>query len=169
MDLLVHESHLDLNAEDLLAERVDAHLVGQLERLAVVFQGVLGLRVDVGVVEGAAQLDGYWFGIGFEVVDYVGFVDEVYVDERTHAESYSGMALGRRRRRRRKKGGVGGKWGEEKYEAKARVIENGYSLKSLVVATRKEAFLRVGNVRGRILFFVDGRLIGNREALWKAD
>lgn len=62
-----------------------------------------------------------------------------------------------------------GSGGEEKYEAKARVIEKGYSLKSLVVATRKEAFLRVGNVRGRVPFFGDGRLIGSREALWKVD
>ena len=34
-----------------------------------------------------------------------------------------------------------GDW-EEKYEAEARVMEKGYSLKSLVVATRIEACLR---------------------------
>ena len=94
MDLLVEEGDLDLHAEDLVAEGVEAHGVGELERLPVVLERVLGLRVDVGVVEGAAQLGGHGLRVGFEVADDVVLVDEVDPDEGAHAESYSGMVLG---------------------------------------------------------------------------
>ena len=77
---LVKGSHLDLDTKHLVAERVEAHLIGQRERLSVVFQGVLGLHVDVGVVEGAAQFGGHGLRVGFEVADYVGTVDDVDVD-----------------------------------------------------------------------------------------
>ena len=39
-----------------------------------------------------------------------------------------------------------GSRGEGKYEAEAKVMEKGYSLKSLVAPTRKEAFLRDGDL-----------------------
>ena len=78
--LLVKESDLDLDAEHLLAKRVETHFIGQFERLSVILQSVLGLDVDVGIVEGAAQFSGYWLRVGFEVVDDVTFIDDVDID-----------------------------------------------------------------------------------------
>ena len=58
---------------------------------------------------------------------------------------------------------------EGKYKAEARVMEKGYSLKSLVAASRVEAFLRAGGHAERMFFFGSGRLMGNGETLWKDD
>ena len=88
--LLEQGSDLDLGAEHRVAEGVEAHLVGQVERLFVVLQRVLGLHVDVGVVEGAAEFGGYGLRVGFEVADYVDLVDVIRVDEHTYAEEDSG-------------------------------------------------------------------------------
>lgn len=57
----------------------------------------------------------------------------------------------------------------KEYRAEARVMEKGYSLKSLVVASRVEAFLRTGDHGEVIFFFNCGRLMGSEEMLWKAD
>ena len=80
MSLLVKESDLDLDAQHLLAKGIEAHFIGQLERLSVILQSVLGLDVDVGVVEGAAQFGSYWLRVGFEIVDDVSFIDDVDID-----------------------------------------------------------------------------------------
>ncbi len=48
-------------------------------------------------------------------------------------------------------------------------MEKGYSLKSLVAASRVEAFLRAGGHAERMLFFGSGRLMGSEETLWKDD
>lgn len=53
--------------------------------------------------------------------------------------------------------------------AKARVMEKGYSLKSLTVASRVEACLRAGDFGKYMFFFGNGRLIGSSDLLWKAD
>ena len=53
--------------------------------------------------------------------------------------------------------------------AKARVMENGYSLKSSLVASRVEAFLRPGCHGERVFFFGSDRLMGGEETLWKDD
>ena len=59
--------------------------------------------------------------------------------------------------------------GEGKYKAEARVMEKGYSLKSLVAASRVEAFLRAGGHAERMLFLGSGRLMGSEETWWKDD
>ncbi len=65
------------------------------------------------------------------------------------------------------RGVVGGRGG--KYEAKARVMEKGYSLKSLMVASRVEAFLCDGGLEKGMVFLGDGRRSGDIETLWKGD
>ena len=57
----------------------------------------------------------------------------------------------------------------ERYVAEARIMEKGYSLKSLMAASLVEAFLRDGDLEESIGLFGIGRLIGNGEALWKVD
>ena len=64
---------------------------------------------------------------------------------------------------------MAGSWGGGKYEADAAVMEKGYSLKSLVAPTLKEAFLREGELGKWNVFLGEGRLIGSRETWWKAD
>ena len=59
--------------------------------------------------------------------------------------------------------------GGERYEAKARVMEKGYSLKSSLVASRVEAFLRAGSHGGCVGFFGSDRLMCGEETLWKDD
>ena len=81
VDVLHQRCDLQLHPEDLVAERVQTHLLGELQRLAVVFEGILGLNVDVGVEEGAAELHRDGFRVGFEVVDDVDFVNVVDIDE----------------------------------------------------------------------------------------
>lgn len=81
MDLLLEKTgHLELDPEDLVAERVHAHFRSEVQGFGVVFYGVLGLQVVVGVVEGAAEVAGDGFGVGGEFSDYVGAVDVVCVD-----------------------------------------------------------------------------------------
>ena len=53
--------------------------------------------------------------------------------------------------------------------AKARVMEKGYSLKSSLVASRVEAFLRAGDRGECVFFFGSDRLMGGEETLWKDD
>ena len=48
-------------------------------------------------------------------------------------------------------------------------MEKGYSLKSLIVASLVEAFLRADHLVNGMFFFGDGRLSASGEALWKAD
>ena len=48
-------------------------------------------------------------------------------------------------------------------------MEKGYSLKSLVAASRVEAFLLAGGHAKRMFFFGSGRLMGSEETLWKDD
>ena len=157
VQLLVEGGHLDLDAEHRVAEGVEAHLVGEHERLPVVFQRVLGLHVDVGVVEGAAELGGDGLRVGFEVVDDVALVDVVYVHQHAHAEDDSGSVLGRK----------GGEWEGDKYKAEARVMEKGYSLKSLIAASRVEAFRFAGCNGERVCLFGSGRLTGSEGKLWR--
>ena len=59
--------------------------------------------------------------------------------------------------------------GKERYKAEARDMEKGYSLKSLIAASRVEAFLRAGDHGARMFFFGSGRLMGSGKTLWKAD
>ena len=59
--------------------------------------------------------------------------------------------------------------GGRRYEAKARVMEKGYSLKRFLVASLVEAFLRAGGHDERMFIFGSDRLVGSGEALWKAD
>lgn len=131
--------------------------------MLVVFHGVFGLRVDVGVVEGAAQFGGYWLRVGFELADEIPLVDDVDPDQQAQATEDPGMVLGRRE-------GRVGSWGEGgKYKLEARTMDNGYAWKSLMVDTRREAFLLPGSLGKRMVFIGEGRLIGSRELLWKAD
>ena len=54
--------------------------------------------------------------------------------------------------------------------AVARVIEKGYSLKSLIADFRAdEAYLRVSKLRGTPFRLGYDRLIGSKERLWIAD
>ncbi len=131
---------MDLHAYDLVAERIHANLIRQGKRLPVVFDCVLGLQIDVCVVEGAAQLGCYGFWVGGEVANDVDSIDVIYVDEHAEAEEYAveSVLAGRRV-------GAEGKVGIKRisYKAVARETENGYSLKSLVAASRVEACRRV--------------------------
>lgn len=162
MYLLAETGHLDFHPKHLFAERVEPHLIGQGERLSVVFHRVLGLHVDVGVVEGAAQFGGYGLRVGGEVGDYVALVDVVCVYEHSDAEGDSGRLLERLL--------VGGQRGRGVvYMANARVMEKGYSLKSLIVASRVDAFLRAGDHGEYMFLFGSGRLLRSEETLWKAD
>ena len=74
------------------------------------------------------------------------------------------MVLGRREGRKGWEWGKGGK-----YKLEARTMDNGYALKSLMVDTRREAFLLAGSLGKCMVFFGVGRLVGSREVLWKAD
>ena len=51
--------------------------------------------------------------------------------------------------------------GTGKYKAEARVMEKGYSLKSLAAPSRVEAFLRAGDHGARLIFFGSVRLMGS--------
>ncbi len=79
--LLQETRQLELDAEDLVGEGVEAHFVGEVERFHVVFHGGFGLQVVVGVEEGAAQVPGDGLGVGGEFADDVGSVNVVCVDE----------------------------------------------------------------------------------------
>ena len=80
---------LDLDAENLVAEGVHSAFVGEGEGLPVVFDGVFGLEIVVGVVEGAAEFVGDGFGEGREFADEVALVDVVYVEQTAEAEDYA--------------------------------------------------------------------------------
>ncbi len=107
--------------------------------MSVIFDCVLGLQVDICVVEGAAQFGCYRFWVGGEVADDVDSVDVIYVDEHAETEEYAVQSFLAGRRV-----GAEGKVGIKRtsYKAVARETENGYSLKSLVAASRVEACRR---------------------------
>lgn len=132
--------------------------------MLVIFHGVFGLRVDVGVVEGAAQFGGYWLRVGFEVADEIPLVDDVDPDQQAQSKEDAEMVLGRREER------VGsGRREGVKYKLEARTMDNGYALKSLMVDARREAFLLAGSRGKCMLLLGEGRLIGSKELLWKGD
>lgn len=89
MDTLHESGDLDFNTDDLVGERVDVHFICDAEGFAVVFDGVLGLERDVGVVEGFAELFGNGFGVLVESADYVVVVNVIRVQEGSRAEEYT--------------------------------------------------------------------------------
>ena len=56
-----------------------------------------------------------------------------------------------------------------RYSTQNTAMEKGFSLKSLMAASRVEAFLRTGDHGDRVIFFGSGRRMGSGEMLWKAD
>lgn len=82
MYLLLEEARqLELHTKDFVAERVHTNFFRDGKGLLVVFECIFGLNVVVGVVEGATELLGNWFGEGGELADDVRLVEIVGVYE----------------------------------------------------------------------------------------
>ena len=82
MDLFLKETRqLELDPEDLVAEWVHADFFRDGKGLLVVFEGIFGLDVVVGVVESATEFFGDGFGEGGEFADDVGLVEVIGVYE----------------------------------------------------------------------------------------
>ena len=79
--LLQQVCNLDLDSEDLVAERVHPNLLRHRQRLPVVFDGILRLQIDVRIIEGAAQFGGDGLREGLEFTNDIVPVKVVGINQ----------------------------------------------------------------------------------------
>ena len=98
------------------------------------FVCIRGLYINVGIVKGAPKLSCYRLGERFEVTNNVDLIYVVDIDNAANAYDYT-ISLS---------ASISSTYIAFSYMAEPKLIEKGYSLKTFLVATQVEAFLRAG-------------------------